>query len=125
MDSPVRERRDDETWRVAQVLIGVRKLGIADVDEAMPLLFVPLVAQLGQPYEILRVLHLTMKQQRHWLNPALILKLQKVFYSHKKSYNCQQFGTFSYTLACENQFASASPCWANTLHYARTVIMED
>lgn len=86
MDSPVCERRDDETWRVAQVLIGVQKLGITDVSEAMLLLLIPSVAQLGQPYEILRVLHLAMKQQRHGLNPALIQKFKKVFNSSKKSY---------------------------------------
>lgn len=84
MDSPVCERRDDETWRVAQVLVGVEKLGITDVGEAMPLPLVPTVAQLGQPYERLRVLHLGMKEPSHRLNSDLTqkLKLYKVFYSH-------------------------------------------
>lgn len=73
MDSPVCERSDDETWRVAQILVGIEKLGITDVSIAVPVPFIPTVAQLGQPYECLRVLHLREKEHRR--RASLIPKL--------------------------------------------------
>lgn len=55
---PVGERGDDQPGRVPQVLVGVLDLGVADVGEAVPLLLVPAVPQLGLPGEGLGALHL-------------------------------------------------------------------
>lgn len=56
--SPVGERGDDQPWRVTQVLVRVLDLGVADVGEAVPLLFIPAMPELGLPGEGLRALHL-------------------------------------------------------------------
>lgn len=43
---PVGQRGDDEPWCVAQVLVGVLQLRVADVGIAVPLALVPAVPQL-------------------------------------------------------------------------------
>lgn len=58
MPSPVGERGDDQPRRVAQVLVRVLDLGVADVSEAVLLLFVPAMPELGLPGEGLRAFHL-------------------------------------------------------------------
>jgi hypothetical protein len=42
----IREGRDDQTWRVAEVLVIVAELCIGDVGEAVLLVIVPAMAQL-------------------------------------------------------------------------------
>ena len=65
--SPVRERCDDEAWRVAQGLVGVEELSVADVGKTVPLALAPAVPQLRQPHEGLRVLYLRARK-RHRLS---------------------------------------------------------
>ena len=60
--SPVGEWGDDQPWGVAQVLVRVLDLGIADVGKAVLLLLIPAVPQLGLPGEGLGALHLREEQ---------------------------------------------------------------
>ena len=57
-DLPVSEGRDDEPWCVAQVLVAVLELSVADVDSAVLRHLVPPVPQLGLPGEVVAAHHL-------------------------------------------------------------------
>ena len=56
--APVRQRGDDQSVGVPQVLVAELELGVADVDVALPAVLVPAVAQLGQPRKLLPRRHL-------------------------------------------------------------------
>ena len=56
----VRERRDDQATRVAQVLVAVEELGVDRPD--VQVLADPVVAQLADPLEVVHVAHLLLEQ---------------------------------------------------------------
>ena len=53
------ERGDDESWRVAQILVRVDELCVANVGVTIDLHVIPAVAQLRLPQERQRALNLT------------------------------------------------------------------
>lgn len=48
---PVCEGSDDETWSVSKILVWVKKLSVTDVNETVPVLFIPAVSELRKPLE--------------------------------------------------------------------------
>ena len=65
--SPVSERGDDKTRRVAQVLVRVAELGVTDVSKTVVLALVPAMAQLGQPGKALSVLYFGTDEFGHYI----------------------------------------------------------
>lgn len=62
---PVGQRCDNEAGGVAQVLVRVQDLRIANVGEAVLDLVVPAMAELRQPHEGLRAVHLLQNHLGH------------------------------------------------------------
>ena len=60
----VGERRDDESGRVAQILVRVDELSVANVGVTIHFRVVPAMAQLRLPQERQRALHLRMQMTR-------------------------------------------------------------
>lgn len=53
-DVPVGEGSDDKPWCISKIFVKVTELSIADVNEAVALLLIPVMSELGKPLKGLR-----------------------------------------------------------------------
>ena len=59
------QRCDDQTWLIAEILVCIAKLSIANVREAILLLLVPAMSQLALPHEVVHALAFARDQFGH------------------------------------------------------------
>ena len=66
------QRCDDQAWLIAEILVRVTKLSIANVREAILLLLVPSMSQLALPHEIVDALAFARDQFSHHVTRVYI-----------------------------------------------------